>query len=579
MFKKNSLRWALGPLLFALMIVIACGGDDEAAAPAAKAAPTAKAETAKPTEAKPTEAKPTSAPVKDEKRGGELIRGTSRVHRWWDYNTDPIWFAPQTMQRIYSNLVRFDPSDGSTIVPDVATDWSISEDATTFTFTVRDDVKWHDGKPLTTDDIVATFERAKSPPGDLSFKRLASMKLLESITASGDQVVFKLQSADVDFLQNFAGAWGIILPKHVLEMEGGLNGPDRIIGSGPYVMGEQELEAFITTPANPNFYKIAPDGKPYPYLDKITTVSLPDPEARIAAQQTGRVDISSYDPAEFVAAMGAYKSIGEDNVQIQVSPLAGINYLVLNSTKPPFDKLEARRAAYLIFDRLRMQKLSALPSGENATIVTGFSGTIDPLLGEILGIREVAAETRAEVLAEGQALAASVGLEGFEIKFQSTPPFFQEIAQLAAQVLEDGGLDIELRMLDRTANVEATNSGDWVASVGTPNWTLPSVSEAFRTAYLPDGSNGTFGAPAPPGFDALFEKILSTHPGPERDELYREAYRVLREDWVPVVPFQKQVGSVELIANYVHGRQPALGQWFNLHWYYDLWVDEDSPRK
>ena len=574
MFKKNSLRWAVVPLLFALMVVIACGGDDEAAAPAAKAAPTAKAAAAT-----PEPAKPTAAPAKDEKRGGELIRGTSRVHRWWDYNTDPIWFAPQTMQRIYSNLVRFDPSDGSTIVPDVATDWSISEDATTFTFTVRDDVKWHDGKPLTTDDIVATFERAKSPPEGLSFHRLASMLLLESITASGDQVVFKLQSADVDFLQNFAGAWGIILPKHVLEMEGGLNGPDRIIGSGPYVMGEQELESFITTPANPDFYKMAPDGKPYPYLDSVTTISLPDPEARIAAQQTGRVDMTSYDPAEFVAAMGAYKSIGEDKVQMQISPLAGINYLVLNATKPPFDKLEARKAAYLIFDRLRMQKLSSLPSGEKATIVTGFAGTIDPLLGEILGIREVAAGTRAEVLAEGQALAESVGLEGFELKFQSTPPFFQEIAQLAAQVLEDGGLDIEMRMLDRTANVEATNAGDWEASVGTPNWTLPSVSEAFRTAYLPDGSNGEFGAPAPPGFDALFEDILSTHPGPERDKLYREAYRILREDWVPVVPFQKQVGSVELMGNYVHGRKPALGQWFNLHWYYDLWVDEDSPRK
>jgi len=578
MFKQNGLRWALVPLLCALMVVIACASDDEAAAPAATAAPTADEIAKKAAPTKPTVGKPTIAPV-NEKRGGELIRATSRVHRWWDYNTDPIWFAPQTMQRIYSNLVRFDPSDGATIIPDLATDWSISEDATTFTFTVRDDVKWHDGKPLTTDDVVATFERAKSPPEGLKFARLASMLLLESITASGDQVIFKLQSPDVDFLQNFAGAWGIILPKHVLEMEGGLNGPDRIIGSGPYVMGEQELESFITTPKNPDFYKMAPDGKPYPYLDKITTVSLPDPEARIAAQQTGRVDISSYDPAEFVAAVGAYKSIGEDNVQMQVSPLAGINYLVLNSTKPPFDKLEARRAAYLIFDRLQMQKLSALPSGENATIVTGFAGTIDPLLGEILGIREVAAETRAEVLAEGQALAASVGLEGFEIKFQSTPPFFQEIAQLAAQVLEDGGMDIEMRMLDRTANVEATNSGDWVASVGTPNWTLPSVSEAFRTAYLPDGSNGTFGAPAPPGFDALFEKILSTHPGPERDELYREAYRVLREDWVPVVPFQKQVGSVELIANYVHGRQPGLGQWFNLHWYHDLWVDEDSLRK
>ena len=561
------------PLVVALVFVLSCGGDDETPEPAVKAAPTATTETAKPTEVKPTE-----APAKNEKRGGEFIRGTSRVHRFWDYNTDPVWFAPQTMQRIYSNLVRFDKNDGSTIIPDVATDWSINDDATTFTFTVRDDVKFHDGKPLTTADVVATFERAQNPPEGLTFVRLAGMKSLESITVDGNDVIFKIPSSDVDFIQSFAGAWGIILPKHVLEMEGGLNGADRIVGSGPYVMGETELESFITTTANPDFYMMGDDGKPLPYLDSITTISLPEPEARIAAQQTGRVDMTSFDPAEYAAAVGAWKSIGEDNVELQISPLAGINYITFNSTKPPFDDLRARKAVYLIFDRLRMQKLSALPTGENATMPTDFFGTIDPFIDEVPTIREVAPETRDEVLAEGQALAAEVGLTGFTLKLQSTPPFFQEIAQLAAQVLEDGGLEIELRVLDRTANTEATNTGDWTANLGTPNVVLPSVSELFRLLYLEGGWN-PLGAPAPDEFAPLFEKILATQDGPERDQLYRDALKMLREDWVPVLPFDKQVGSTELIAPYVHGRVPATGQWFNLHWYHDLWIDEDSPRK
>ncbi len=577
MLKLNRMRLVLVPLVLAVTAVVACSsGDDPATATTRPATtpPTATAQTSQPTTV-PTAMSPDDG---DDKRGGEFIRGTSRVHRFWDYNTDPIWFAPQTMQRIYSNLVRFDPADGNTIVGDLATDWSISSDATTFSFTLREGVKWHDGNPLTPADVVATFERAKNPPEGLTFVRLASMLLLDSITANGNEIEFKLQTPDVDFLQSFAGAWGIILPKHVLEMEGGLNGPDRIIGTGPYMMGEQELDSFITTPSNPDFYIDAPDGDPFPYLDSITTVSLPDPEARIAAQQTGRVDMTSYDPAEFQNAVGAFKSIGEDNVKMQISPLAGLNYITLNATKPPFDDLKARKAAYLIFDRLRMQQLSQLPSGENATIAAGFLGTIDPFLDEIPTIREVAPGTRAEVLAEGQALASEVGLEGFELKLQSTPPFFQEIAQLAAQVLEDGGLDIELRILDRAANIEATNSGDWVANLGTPNVVLPSVTEFFRTLYLPGGSN-PLGAEAPAEFGPLFDKILATQNGPERDQLYRDALKILREDWVPAVPFDKQSGSVELMANYVHGRVPATGQWFNIHWYHDLWVDSDSPRK
>ncbi len=573
MFKENRLRWALVPFLLLIVVAMACSTDDEDDAPAAN--PTATTAAAQPTTA-PTA---TTAPVVDEKRGGELIRGVSRVHRRWDYNTEPVWFAPQTMQRIYSNLVRFDPSDGITIIPDVASAWSISADAKTFKFTIRDDIMFHDGNLLTTDDVIATFERAQNPPEGVTYIRMAAMRSVESISTSGDEVTFVLGAPDVDFLQNFAGAWGIIMPRIMLESEGGLDGPDKIIGSGPYMMGDQELDSFMETPKNPNFYIDAPDGDPYPYLDKITTISLPDPEARIAAQQTGRVDITSYDPAEFVAANGAFNSIGADKVQIQVSPLAGLNYITLNATKPPFDDIEARRAVYKIFDRVRQQKLSSLPNGENATLVNGFLGTVDPFLDEISTIREVNPDTRAEVLAEGQAHAAGVGLEGFTLNLQSTPPFFQEIAQLVAQVYEDGGLDVELRILDRAANTEANSSGDWTAQLSTPNVVLPSVSAILLTLYGENGSNANFIADRPASYEPIYAKIAATQDGPEREGYIREAQRILREDWVPAVPFEKQVGSAEIIANYVHGRDAAVGQWFNLHWYHDLWIDNDSPRK
>ena len=575
MFKENRLRWSLVPFLLMLVVVMACSsGDEEDAASEATTAPEATTAAAAPTEAPATE-----KPVADPKRGGELIRGVSRVHRFWDYNTDPVWFAPQTMQRIYSNLVRFDPSDGTSIIPDAASVWSISDDAKTFTFTIRDDIMFHDGNKLTPDDVVATFERAQNPPEGVTYVRLAAMRTVESITASGNDVTFVLGAPDVDFLQNFAGAWGIIIPRIMLESEGGLNGPDKIIGSGPYVMGEQELDSFIETPKNPDFYIDAPDGDPYPYLDKITTISLPDPEARIAAQQTGRVDITSYDPAEFVVANGAYNSIGADKVSIQVSPLAGLNYITLNATKPPFDDIEARRAIYKIFDRARQQQLSSLANGDPATLVNGFLGTIDPFLGDIMSIRENDPATREEVLAEGQAHAAGVGLEGFTLSLQSTPPFFQEIAQLVAQVYEDGGIDVELRVLDRAANTEALQSGDWEAQLSTPNVVLPSVSAMLITLYGENGSNAGFLAPRPDTYEPIYAKIAATKDGPERDGYIKEAQRILREDWVPAVPFEKQVGSAEIIANYVHGRDAAVGQWFNLHWYHDLWIDSDSPRK
>lgn len=509
-------------------------------------------------------------------RGGEVIRGVSRVHRFWDYNTEQVWWAPQPMQRIYSNLVRFDASDGTTIIPDLATAWEIGDGGRTFTFTLREGVKWHDGKPFTAEDVVFTFERSKNPPEGLKFPRLTAMKLLDTIKADGNKVVFTLADADVDFLLNFAGAWGIILPKHVVTMEGGLNGPDRVIGTGPYMMGKTTLNEFITTERNPNFYLQAPDGSPFPYLDRVTTVSLNDPEARIAAQETGRVDITSYDPAEFQNAVGAFRSIGEDKVELQISPLAGVNYIGLNSSKPPFDNPDARRAVYLLFDRLRMQQLSKLPTGEDATMPTGFLGTVDPFLDDVPKLPEVA--KRDAALKDGKALAESVGLTGFTMMVGSTPPFFQEIAQLVAQVYEDAGIEVTLKVLDRTAVTAARQSGDYEADMSTPNVVLPSVSAFFREQYLPGGRE-PWAAEPPAEFMELFDEIIATPDGSKRERLIKKALEIAREDWVPVVPFGKQVGSAELIAKYVHGRTPATGQWFNVHWYHDIWVDGNSPRK
>ena len=137
-------------------------------------------------------------------------------------------------------------SDGTTILPDLATDWEISSDARQFTFTLRDGVKWHDGEDFTADDVVFTFLRAKNPPEGKTFPRLSAMKLLESVEAEGNKVVFTLSDPDVDFMLNFAGAWGIILPEHVVATQG-LEGPEQIVGTGPFVIGKNTLQEFITS--------------------------------------------------------------------------------------------------------------------------------------------------------------------------------------------------------------------------------------------------------------------------------------------------------------------------------------------
>ncbi len=209
-----------------LSAVVACGGEDPTATPVPAQptqAPTAAPEptaASQPT-ATPEPAEEVMAPSSDGKRGGAIIRGVSRTLRAWDYNTEAVWFAPQALQRHYSNLVKFDPSDGTTIQSDLATDWSIGSDAKSVSFTIRDGVQWHDGQDLTLEDIKWTFERAKSPPPDEAYPRLTALKSITEITLVDDHTItIAYENTNAEFIQNFAAAWGIVLAPHVMEKKG-----------------------------------------------------------------------------------------------------------------------------------------------------------------------------------------------------------------------------------------------------------------------------------------------------------------------------------------------------------------------
>ena len=576
---------ALGLLIASISAIalIACGEEEPTAtsapaptqAPAPTAAP-APTEAPEPTAA-PEPAEEAMAPSSDGQRGGSIIRGVSRTLRQWDYNTEAVWFAPQSLQRHYSNLVRFDPSDGTTILPDLATEWSIGDAADSFTFTIRDGVKFHDGQDLTLEDIEWTFERSKSPPEGERYPRLLALQSITDITIVDDNnITIEIENPNAEFIQNFAAAWGIVFAQHVMEQEGGMNGPDRVVGTGPFIIDEAEMEEFVTSRSNPDYFLTAPDGDPFPYLDEMTTVALSDVEARIAAIQTARIDIASFDPAEFAPAVGALNAIG-DTVRMEISPLAGINYLSMNANGPPFDDLKARRAAYLLFDRLRMQQLESLPTGEFASIPTGFFGTVDPFIDEIPDLWEVSKDTRDEALAEGNALAEELGITGFEMVVNSRS-FFQELAQLAAQVYADAGWEVTLNVGDSAANAELIQSANFEMSMSTPNVVLPSVSAFLLEQYLPGGREANAAPPPDKVYDLLADLQGATDPV-DAQAATREIQRVMREEWIPVVPMGKQVGSSELIANHVQDRPGALGQWFNLHTWMDVWVDDNSPRK
>jgi peptide/nickel transport system substrate-binding protein len=185
---------------------------------------------------------------------------------------------------VFDTLVWRDAS-GETI-PWLATDWSLSDDGLTWTFTLRDGVRWQDGQPLTTDDVVFSIDYYQAHPGASWF--MAQVNEIESATAVGEnQVAVKLVRPFAPFLQTTAEAM-FVFPKHIWQDVAdpqAFTTPTAFIGSGAYKLVEySQEEGTYLFEANPDFFL------GLPYVRRIEFVPTSDD---ILALSNG--DIAAFD--------------------------------------------------------------------------------------------------------------------------------------------------------------------------------------------------------------------------------------------------------------------------------------------
>src|SRR5229473_3080659 len=167
------------------------------------------------------------------------------------------------MMGVFNNLVIFKQNEPQntlqSIVPDLATSWSWSEDGTQLTFPLRQGVKWHDGKPFTAADVKCTFallqgtaqEKLRINPRKSWYNNLAA------VTTNGDyEVTFHLTHPQPSLLALLATGWSPIYPCHVSPAQMRLHP----IGTGPFKFVEFKPNQSITVARNPDYWK---PGRPY----------------------------------------------------------------------------------------------------------------------------------------------------------------------------------------------------------------------------------------------------------------------------------------------------------------------------
>ena len=255
--------------------------------------------------------------------------------------------ALRPMMGVFNNLVMYDQhvaqNSPDSIIPDLATSWSWSEDGKELTFPLRQGVKWHDGKPFTAADVKCTWDLLMGIGSEkLRVNPRKTWYLnLDRVTTNGDyEVTFHLKRPQPALLSLLASGWSPVYPCHVPPRDM----RTRPIGTGPFKFVEFKPNEVVRTARNPDYWK---PGRPY--LDGIEWHIIKDVATRNLTFIAGVFDISS----PYGTTVPLLDDVKRQAPQA-VCELTATNVsrnLILNPEKPPFDNPDLRRAVALSLDR------------------------------------------------------------------------------------------------------------------------------------------------------------------------------------------------------------------------------------
>ena len=245
---------------------------------------------------------------------------------------------------LFNNLVMFDQhvkqNSVASIVPDLATGWSWSEDGKELTLPLRHGVKWHDGKPFTAADVKCTWDLLTGKASEklrLDPRKSWYGNLAQVTTKGDDEVTFHLYRPQPAFVALLAAGFSVVYPCHVAPAEMRRHP----IGTGPFKFVEFKPNEHITVTRNPDYWK-----KDRPYLDGVQFEIIRDPATANLAFIAGKVDWT----ATSLPLVKEVRSQAPDAI-CEVTPGGISRNLIINRDAPPFDNPEMRRAMVLTLDR------------------------------------------------------------------------------------------------------------------------------------------------------------------------------------------------------------------------------------
>ncbi|HEY3181612.1 MAG TPA: ABC transporter substrate-binding protein [Gaiellaceae bacterium] len=318
----------------------------------------------------------------------------------------------------------------SVLKPRLATSWKPSNGAKSWTFQIRQGVKFHDGTPLTVDDVVATFERllTKDSQALSSYKGVISPGNVKKVDSKSVRFDLDAPNGFFPYLLGQMTYQAIILPKSY-KLPSDITKPgewtSKMNGTGPFMLKQNRGAAGLSFVANPNYW----GGRPS--LDAVEFNFLED-QPRVTALQSGQIDL-----AVQVSYQGAQQL---DRANMQVIPLrtATHRYLHMNVKKKPFNDVRVRQAIALALNRPQIVRGlwgKFAEVGDDSPMWPGYAFT------------DKSVPQRKQNLAKARALLKAAGAENLKLTLSCYRAFeMPDYAQRVAQALKQIGIDCSVKV-------------------------------------------------------------------------------------------------------------------------------------
>jgi peptide/nickel transport system substrate-binding protein len=505
--------------------------------------------------ATPRAAKAAASP----KEGGSIVYGleSETASGFCPSNSRLAISGIMVVSAIYDTLTV--PNSKNEIVPYLAKSVTHDPTYTTWTITLRDGVKFHDGTDLTADAVKQNIDTWRN--GTLLssvFKDIADVQVtgpLEvTVTTTRPWVAF-------DSFLYFDGRLGIAAPAQLNDAE---RCASNLIGTGPFKLDHWTVNQELVVTKNADYWQEDSKGKQLPYLDKITFKPVAEAIQRVNSLEGGQLDVMHTSDGQQVSALEQKAS--QFNLMQEQPGRREIRYYLMNVAKPPLDDPTARRAVALAIDRdqintIRNNGVYDIGNGPFDTKVPGYLKNPGYPKFNLKEAKKLAKQYK-----DAHGGDFSVVLE------HTNDPANSAEAQLIKEQLAKAGIDATLKQDDQTAFINTAVAGNFSIMLWRNH---PGDDPDVQYVWWNTGSLVNFGKIADPDIQALLDQGRSEPDPAKRKAIYQNVNKEFSKqlfnvwaynaDWT--IAAQKKVQGLEGPplpdgggkAEFLFGRHPLLG--------------------